>query len=97
MSTSQNWQSFFSQWPEKIAQQGLVITSLNDSIPFKKFWLKGSLLLLERKNPDALGGRFVLLGFDVISTVKFTNPLNESVLAEAGFTAPNSTYVSQLV
>ena len=97
MSSSQNWKSFFTQWPSGIVQRGLIITSLNDSIPFKQFWIKDGLLLLERSNPDALGGRFVLLSFDVINTVKFTDPLQESIIAGSGFVATESNSVPHLV
>ena len=96
MSLSQTWNTFFTQWPDGIARHGIIITNLNDSIPFKSFWIKDGLLLLERNNPDALGGRFVLLGFDVINTVKFTDPLRESVITEAGFAAAKSNPVAQL-
>jgi hypothetical protein len=97
MSSTQNWNSFFAHWPDGIAQRGMIITSLNDSVPFKNFWIKDGLLLLERVNPDALGGRFVLLSFDGINTVKFTDPLRESVIVEAGFVAIESKSAPQLV
>ena len=97
MSSSQNWKTFFTQWPSGIAQRGLIITSLNDSVPFKNFWLKDGLLLLERTNPDALGGRFVLLGFDVINTLKFTDPLRETIIEESGFVVTESNSVPHLV
>jgi hypothetical protein len=96
MSSSQSWSTFFTQWPNGIARHGIIITTLNDSIPFKSFWIKDGLLLLERNNPDALGGRFVLLGFEAISTVKFTDPLRESVITEAGFVATVSNSIAQL-
>ena len=97
MSSSQNWKSFFTHWPGAIAQRGLIITSLNDSVPFKNFWLKDELLLLERTNPDALGGRFILLSFDVINSVKFTDPLRESTIKTAGFITLASKPAPQLV
>jgi len=59
-------------------------------MPFKNFWLRDELLLLERTNPDVAGGRFMLLSFDVINTVKFVDPLNESTIASAQFVAAAS-------
>ena len=97
MSSPQNWKTFFTQWPSEIVQRGLIITSLNDSVPFKNFWIKDGLLLLERTNPDAMGGRFILLSFDVINTLKFTDPLRESIIVESGFVATESNSVPHLV
>ena len=48
------------------------------------------MLLLERTVPDAMGGRFLLLGFEVIYSVKFINPLTEATIAESGFVASSS-------
>ncbi len=95
MPASKLWQAFFTNWPAAIAQRGLIITSLNDSVPFKNFWLKDGLLLLERNNPDALGGRFILLSFEGISTVKFIDPLRESVIEAAGFITADKEPVPQ--
>jgi len=95
MASPQNWKSFFTQWPAAIAQRGLLTTTLNEAMPFKNFWLKDDMLLLERTNPDALGGRFILLSFDVINTLKFTVPLQESVIAEAGFVGAKSNLAPQ--
>ncbi len=87
-SSSQGWKAFFSNWPSGIPHRGMVVTNLNDAVPFKNFWLKEEMLLLERTNPDALGARFALFSFDVINSIKFIDPLRESVIEEAGFIAP---------
>ena len=54
-------------------------------MPFRNFWLKDDMLLLERTNPDAMGGRFLIMGFEVINSVKFISPLTEAAIAESGF------------
>ncbi len=56
-------------------------------MPFKNFWLKNSMLLLERTIPDAMGARFVLLSFEAVMAVKFTDPLRAEEIAAAGFLA----------
>lgn len=85
MTASQNWESFFSNWPSALPRCGLLQTMLNETMPFKDFWLKDGMLLIERVTPDAQGARFVLLGFDVVSVMKFTNPLKAAEIAAAGF------------
>jgi hypothetical protein len=63
----------------------VLLTTLNEATPFKSFFVRGELLLLERTNPDPLGARFVLLGFDAIHAVKLIDPIKEEVFAAAGF------------
>jgi len=87
MAATQNWDSFFSNWPSSLPRRGMLQTSLNETMPFKDFWIKNGMLLIERVTPDAQGARFVLLGFDVVSAVKFINPLSAAEIAEAGFRA----------
>lgn len=72
-------------WPAGIPRRGLVVSSLNEPMPFKSFMLKDDILLLERTNPDALGGRFIMLSYDAINCVKLTDPLKESLFSSAGF------------
>ena len=85
--TSQNfWKSTFTNWPHGIPRRGIMLSSLNEATPFKGFMIKDEALLLERANPDSLGARYILLGFDAIAAVKFIDPLKESVFTAAGFT-----------
>lgn len=80
------WRDFFTKWPASIPKRGVLVSMLNETIPFKSFLLKGETLLLERTNPDSLGARFVLLGFDAIHMLKLVDPLREEVFTTAGFT-----------
>jgi hypothetical protein len=87
MATTSNeiWRDVFTNWPAALPRRGLVVSSLNEAIPFKSFLLKGDMLLLERTNPDAAGARYIILTFDAIHMLKITDPLKESVLNSAGF------------
>ncbi len=90
MIPSENWKSFFTDWPADFPRNCVLVTTLNEAIPFRNFWLKNDMLLLERTVPDATGGRFLLLGFEVINLVKFINPLSEATITESGFVASSS-------
>ena len=79
------WRELFMKWPSTLPKRGIVVTLLNVETPFKSFLLRGEMLLLERTNPDAVGARFILLGFDAIHIVKLIDPLKESVFTGAGF------------
>jgi hypothetical protein len=86
MHTDQTWRDVFCEWPSGIARRGIVVSSLNEAIPFKGFMTKGDTVLLERTNPDSLGARIILLPYGEISSVKFVDPLKEATFAAAGYT-----------
>lgn len=79
------WRELFAKWPAGIPKRGVLVSTLNEATPFKSFLTKGELLLLERANPDALGARFIVIGFDAIHMLKLTDPLKEDALTAAGF------------
>lgn len=79
------WREYFSKWPASIPKRGVLVSSLNEATPFKGFLVREEMLLLERTNPDPLGARFVLLGFDAIHMVKLIDPLREEAFISAGF------------
>jgi len=87
MSTTSNdlWRDLFMNWPAGIPRRGIIVSTLNEPIPFKSFLLKGETLLLERAIPDPMGTRFLVLAFDAIHLLKLTDPIKESVLNEAGY------------
>ncbi|QDT69204.1 hypothetical protein MalM25_21360 [Planctomycetes bacterium MalM25] len=47
--------------------------------------LRGEFALLERTSPDSMGGRFLLVPFAEMATLKFTDPLKQPVFDSAGF------------
>jgi hypothetical protein len=86
MTTQNTWKATFTNWPAGIPRRGILVNTLNEAMPFKSFMIREDSLLLERSNPDSLGARFILQGFDTISSVKFIDPLKESIFTAAGFT-----------
>ena len=80
-----NWRDAFTKWPTGISKRGIVISTLNEATPFKSFFVKDNMLLLERTNPDPLGGRFVMLEFSAIHMLKITDPLTEAAITGAGY------------
>lgn len=83
--TDSVWRDLFLNWPASLPRRGVVLSTLNESTPFKSFLTRDQMVLLERTNPDPLGTRFVLLSFDAIYAVKFTEPLKESTFTSSGF------------
>jgi hypothetical protein len=88
MHTAEAWRTLFENWPEAIPRQGILITSFNESIPFRDFLISGSIVLVERETPDSLGARKVMVAYDAISAVKITNPMDLARFQVMGFQAP---------
>jgi len=42
------------------------------------------MLMLERKNPDTSGSRYILMNYGGIDSVRFIDPLSDDVIASAG-------------
>ncbi len=85
MNSTEVWRDVFTNWPTAIPRRGMVVSTLNEPIPFKSFMLKGETLLLERAIPDPVGTRYIVLTFDAIHMLKITEPLRESVLTTVGY------------
>ncbi|MEM6798603.1 MAG: hypothetical protein AAF589_03735 [Planctomycetota bacterium] len=86
MTVDESWKELFLNWPETISRRGIVVTSFNESMPFKGFMVKPEMVVLERQNPDSLGARFIMLRFDAIVAVKLIDPLKAESFTPLGFT-----------
>jgi hypothetical protein len=85
MDTAQIWRAFFAEWPAGLPPRGVLVTSFDDQIPFSSYWTADSLLILERRTPDAMGGRQVIIPYGKIEAVKVTDPVNTQIFTAAGF------------
>ena len=85
MTSGSIWRDVFVNWPAAIPRRGILQSTNNEATPFKGFLHNDSVLLLERSIPDSIGTRFVLISYDAIHAVKFTDPLKESVFTAAGY------------
>jgi len=84
-STSPSWKSLFSDWPADLPRRGVILSTLNETMPFTNFWLRDEMVMLERKNPDTSGARYILMDYAGIDSVRFIDPLSDQVIASAGF------------
>jgi hypothetical protein len=87
---SANWQDFFLHWPEQLPRRGVVVASYQEQIPFDNFLTKGDVILFERRAPDALGARKVLIQYCHIMAVKIVDPVKVTVFQAAGFELPET-------
>jgi len=88
METAEFWKALFENWPEAIPRQGMLVTSLNETIPFVNFLVSGGILLVERDVPDSHGARKVMIGYAAIHSVKIASPMELARFQVMGFQAP---------
>ena len=80
-----SWKRFFAEWPADMPRRGVLVTSFAEQIPFVGFLTGEGLLMIERSTPDAVGARSVLLGYEQVVAVKFTDLTKPKALRAAGF------------
>lgn len=78
------WHDFLTRWPAQLPRRGVVVTAL-EQIPFDGFMLCDRLLLLERRAPDSLGARTVLVPLAEIQSLKFTDVVKSATFQALGF------------
>ncbi len=88
METAQVWKSCFAEWPNALPRQGVLVTKLDEQIPFTTFLTSPSMLLLERKNPDTVGTRKVLIPYSEIGMLKIIDVVRMKEFMPLGFTGP---------
>lgn len=82
------WQKTFLAWPAELPRRGVLVTRFGEQIPFSHFLASPQLLLLERTNPDSLGSRKILLPYQEVAAVKFTDVLKVKAFQPLGFQTP---------
>jgi hypothetical protein len=85
MDTTRVWQEYFRKWPAELERRGVIVTSFDEQIPFDGFATSEHLLLLERKIPDTLGARKILLSYEQIVAVKITDVVKMKAFQSLGF------------
>lgn len=86
IDTENVWLRLLKAWPPKMPQQGIVVTELNEQIPFSGFMFDDEVMILQRPTPDAMGGRQVLIPYGSISCIKITAVVPTKMFNEFGFT-----------
>jgi len=85
MDPSTVWKDFLRNWPADVDRRGIVVTNYDDQIPFEGFMTSETMVLLERKAPDTVGARKVLLPFSSILAIKITDVIKAKSFQSAGF------------
>ena len=79
------WRACFQAWPAGIPQRGVLVTTFDEQIPFGSFMVADDLLFIERRNPDTLGTRSVIVPFTSIAALKIVDPIEPRHFRDFGF------------
>ncbi len=79
------WKALLDAWPAGVPRSGVLVTTLGEQIPFDGFLHGDRFLLLERKTPDTMGARKILLPLNGISQIKFTDVVQAQAFGPWGF------------
>jgi hypothetical protein len=79
------WRGCFRAWPSNVPQRGVLVTTFDEQIPFASFMVTDELLFIERRNPDTLGTRSVIMPYGNIAAVKIVDPIEPREFRTFGF------------
>ncbi|MCA9263422.1 MAG: hypothetical protein KDA60_06215 [Planctomycetales bacterium] len=86
MGHAEIWRNFLVKWPADLPHHGVLITA-QEQVAFIDFLLSESLVLFDRRAPDAVGGRKLICTYDKIEGIKIVTPVGLDVFTSSGFRA----------
>lgn len=88
MDDANAWKALLDAWPAGVPRSGVLVTTLNEQIPFDAFMHSASFIMIERKTPDTLGARKLIVPLQGIAALKFVEVLNSQAFGPWGFAGP---------
>lgn len=85
---AETWRNCFDKWPPEMARRGVLVTSFGEQIVFDSFATSPDLLLIERRTPDTVGARTVLIAYQNIAAVKIVDVVKIKTFGPMGFIPP---------
>jgi len=85
MSDVVAWKTLLDTWPAGVTRSGVLVTTLSEQIPFDGFMHSETFMMLERKTPDTLGARKIIVPLSGIAMIKFTEVLAAQAFGPWGF------------
>jgi hypothetical protein len=82
------WRDCFARWPADMERRGVLVTAFGEQIPFESFSTSPDLLLIERRAPDTVGARTVIVPYQNIMGLKLVDVIKARTFQALGFTVP---------
>ena len=87
MEEAMVWRKFLVEWPQGMSHSGVIVTAI-EQVPFIGFMLSEHFGLFERRAPDTVGGRRVIIPYNKIEAIKIVDPVSNETFAACGFREP---------
>ena len=85
---AESWRKCFLQWPADVERRGVLVTSFDEQIPFDSFAASEDMLLVERRAPDTMGARMVIVAYQHIQALKIVDVVKMKIFQPLGFVMP---------
>jgi len=85
LDAPESWRNCFRQWPADLERRGVLITAFGEQIPFEGFATNEDFILIERRAPDTLGGRSVMISYQHIQGLKIVDVMKQKPFQDMGF------------
>lgn len=82
------WKDFFGAWPAGLDRRGVLVCTFGEQIPFDSFMPGEKLLIVDRSVPDTMGARKIVVPYENIAALKFTDVVKNKVFQPMGFDEP---------
>jgi len=83
--SADSWRSCFANWPTELERRGVLVTKFGEQILFDAFGTSDDLLLIERRAPDTVGARLVLVAYNEIQALKIVDVVKMKAFQPLGF------------
>ncbi len=88
MDATESWRECFQRWPDDLARRGVLVASFDEQIAFVNFFASEQMLLVERRAPDTVGARMVIVPYQNIAALKITDVVKAKAFSHLKFTGP---------
>jgi hypothetical protein len=79
------WRNCFRNWPADLPRRGVLVTSFNEQVPFENFSASDQQVLIERRAPDTVGARMVMVPYQCILALKIVDVVKPKAFSQLGF------------
>jgi len=84
MDLAQVWKHYLANWPQGLERGGVVVTA-SEQVVFVSFLMSESVVMFERRAPDSVGGRKLVIPYALIQAIKVTEPVGNEPFLQGGF------------
>ena len=82
---TESWRKCFQQWPDDLPRRGVLVPTFDEQIPFVNFFASDDMVLVERRAPDAVGGRMVIIPYQNVVALKIVDVVKPKAFSQLNF------------